>query len=386
MACAVLCGFGCSGGTVDRASGDERPRADADSATGSFARDAGDRTKDAGDTEDADGVGDAEDDTRVAPPAGPPWECPEQIGSCPAHEAFDWELLLKAEDYGPDAVFVAGTDAVLVHGGDPEWQVLRLGAPDSLEPPERWVFPEHGWELRDVAMSVENTSNVTALACRTAGGECAFWKGPRNSSTLVAAAPLPEEIAPNGLVADQTGEELCVYGNGIHCFDGEEWRTLLERDVKVLTLVVDWSVSAALDEAGGVWISRRGKWDLLLPFERLDVVLNERARRVDVAGSDIVFVGEHSFGRVSEQNYPSCSGPLEVVAGFVEVWGELPTALTRDGAVLSYDSSPAGWCEAQRIELGGPVIDTGTFHCGTTTNPRVLTASQLWGMNYCPIE
>jgi hypothetical protein len=320
--------------------------------------------------------------------------CPRGGADCPRFGAGVWKVLLEASRFGVDAQFESlGGGTVVVHGGSAAaWQVARLARSfmSEAERVEVWNAPANTAALIDALDAQYSDDFVLALGCPEDDSGCSLLRGKSGSSELVAleGGSVPSTIKDvRGLVWDELGARVCVFGSGLLCFKDGAWMTLIEPNADVLfrDVQLEGGLGIAVGASGALWTSRRTEdpnsaWLPLWRDGRDD--LDE----VNAYGDEALIRAGTRLWSWSKGSDQQCVEGGSFVAAWVHVNGLL-LALADSGRLLSYESFGGApvWCTAQQL---GPldVIESGTAPCGIALNQRVLTRSTLVGTNLCALD
>lgn len=304
------------------------------------------------------------------------------IGSCPARSIGVWQELLKASDFGANARLVAtGGAGVLLALDEQHFRVLRLADPSGVSMQKDWDFP-HAGPLGIFVPSPPNSMSV--LTCGDGGSHCSVWQTDLQAdepSTWREAA-LPASFIARGITQDLTvdGRPICVYGDGMYC-QWQAWQSVIpesgELRLNASAFGSQWSL--AVGDHGRWWKRERGAdWQEqpALNDAALDQVVVS-----DDGGGVIVGAGKLQAALGSQAALYDCVEGGDVAAFILDSAAPgLAYAVTPDGLIVQHSST---YCAYQQLALSGPVLQSTSFHCGGSNNPRLLTASVLFGPNNC---
>jgi hypothetical protein len=334
------------------------------------------------------------------PPAAPP-SCNQQVGSCPATSFAILQPLLDANDFGADARFVAmDGDAVLVAQGNGQFTVVTLDRPSMNPSPPgyvSWAFPSD--ELQPTAVTTGQPEQsagqryVFVLACDQERKQCGIFRGETRGPMLDPwpETELPVGFVPRGLVFDATSDPraLCVYGNGLLCFQNG-WQQAIpssaELRLNAVAIGPQWSLAVG---DHGRWFKRdRAGLGALGPWQEQPALRDVTLTQASVEESGGVITGDGRLqAALGAQSELFCS-PEAGLDAFLLIPGSrgLAYAVMRNGEFVRYASPtstrPQSACSSQQLPGAGAVIQTGTAPC-VVLNPRVLTDKVLLGTNLC---
>lgn len=314
--------------------------------------------------------------------------CPQPGPSClesPLHGA----PLLSAAEVDLEASFVAVSgDLVLAErpraNGTMEPLVVLLSSFDD-DPFSILELPELAPDARGVSLD-----RHTLLTC--AGDGCRV--DPVDPLAELSGA-VPADIGePAGVVEWLTRKQVCVYGNGLHCYDGATWHALVPADSgpRLLAAAVTQTSIWAAGEAGRVVIASPDCW------RELESGTEATLRSLSADSSrELWAVASGDSGAVS---YLSLDETIACTVGALTTrvlrdWGETSGAATADGQddqwvfqvggtmIQGKPSIGGNWCVGQ---LADTVIDETRFTCGIADNQRVITATALFGTRFCALD
>jgi hypothetical protein len=329
--------------------------------------------------------------------------CSDDIGSCPARPADEFKVLLDATEFGPDAHFIAmGDQALVVAVGDGTFRIALLLPPVHAKQPvpayAAWAFPTDDLQPIDATAIPQpvpsDAGKVFVLACDVGRTHCAVLAGDSGQNELQPwqNADLPSGFMPRRMVFDTAADPqaLCVYGNGLLCFESG-WQQAIppSADLRLNDVAIGSGWSLAVGDHGR-WFKREasdasGAW--LEQTSLDDVALTG----VSVFGAGGVITGE---GRIQaalgeEQALFGCPAPKELVS--LMLFSNSPGwayALSSSGEVFlqsPMEQQDEPYCAFQQLMLGA-VLETGIAPCYDDSNPRVLTDRLLLGQNLCIIS
>ena len=301
------------------------------------------------------------------------------LGSCPARSIGVWQELLEASDFGASARLVAtGGLGVLVALDEQHVRVVRLAEPSGASMQQDWDFPHAGAR----GIYVPNPpDSMSVLTCGDSGSQCSVWQADVRSDELSAwrETVLPGSFVARGISQDLTVDSrpICVYGAGMVCDSQAVIPVADDRRLNAVAFGSQWSI--AVGEHGRWWKREHGAdWQEQPALN--DVALEQVVVSED-GGAVIVGEGKLQAALGSQAALYDCVEGGDVAAFILDSAAPgLAYALTPSGLIVQHSSS---YCAYQRLELSGPVLQSGTLRCGGSNNPRVLTASVLFGQNNC---
>lgn len=295
----------------------------------------------------------------------------------------------SAAEVDRSASFVAVSgDLVLAErplaDGTKEPLVVLLSSFDD-EPFSILELPELAPDARGVALD-----RHTLLTC--AGDGCRI--DPVDPLAGLSGA-VPAEIGePAGVVEWPVRQQVCVYGNGLHCFDGASWHALVPVDSgpRLVAAAVTHTSIWAAGEAGRIVIASPDCW------RELESGTEATLRSLSADSSrELWAVASGDSGALSylslDETITCTLGALttRVLRDWGESWG-YATADAQDdqwvfqagGSVIQGKPSIGGnWCTGQ---LADTVVDETRFTCGIADNQRVITSKALFGTRFCAID
>jgi len=362
----------------------------------------------AGDSDtDADTDADADTDTDTGP--GEYHECPTEMeGDCEQGQP-GMETLLEAGELGPDVAFAGmGRNALvaartvdemiaplLVRMDFDEYDgVESLGLAEPAEPPTTSLVP--------VAVVGDLEQDVFAywalVLVAGDGGYSLFGTSVAYESTG-ELAPLPEAAPPatselRGLLYLQQKvpvtapefELVCAFGDGLFCFDGASWTTLIEpdsgaqiNDMGVIEVGDERQLLAVGDDG---WIGRRAgsAWvDLASDTDRDLLSVSVDGPRFVAAGREGTVVYGTAAGAVDCE---IASGDILVLSGIPDegVLGVLET-----GPVFYWELGEWGPTACLTGASVPDALETRIVGCDASLNLFVLTEQALHGGSECVV-
>ncbi len=332
---------------------------------------------DASDVDAADASADAGDmSTADAGPKPLVANCPVRGQDC-GKDFITLDTILVASDYGAGAKFVTASGAaVLLQTPDAGARVLRVHP--IAQDPEHWRVPD-GYDVLWLS-DAGDERGVYLLGTSQADGALALFYalGQDPPSALTPPPFVAAEL--RGLLArsvDSPPPQPCVYGKGLSCFDGFEWRELIPADVSVSAASFASTGGLAVAEDGTLWFApysavrrpRLGDFsalDLKVPgvvrsLHGLNIVTDQGLYRLSPSTGELVAC-------------PDADAPLIVSSD---------RALYTDGRYLQHYAEQ--WCEVETLALSGPIlgVTTPSSICGHGSNLLVLTEDKLRGIYGC---
>ena len=349
--------------------------------------------------------------------------CPE-LTLCQAEPlGFQSGLLITASDVGPEVRFVAlAGSAILAERGEAGEPIAVFVTTTSLPA---------AFEVQEFAATRLTHPKAVAITHdydRTYGLLCddqaceVFGLAPNQEPRTVAARSAMDG-ALTGIVTpcSSAGDEFCVFGDGLFCFDGSAWTTEIEPASvpRIRAVAMDEATDVAAD---GSTIHCRpmlaaGDEGTLLRYE------DDAWKAIDIGvGVDLTTVTSHT-GRFT------AAGEGVLIEGDPFGWiscpldGVVPHKLIRlqadyncskvdpqgqgwiideDAAARGFDTDLYGFTATGRLVIGsggcsgseqwqcdaasGPAVDFDVRTCGIARNPWLLTADALTGSVSCPID
>jgi hypothetical protein len=354
---------------------------------------------------------DTDTDTETDTGTGDPFyeECPSAIQDDCQQEQPAMETLLAAEELGPGVTFAAmgrnslvaartvdaATAPLFVRMSFSEYDgVESLGLAELAEPPVSSLTP--------VAVVGDLNEDVfgywgMVLAADGAGysllGTSVFYQETEELVALPEAGP-PTTAELRGLIylqqkvpdTDPELEQVCAFGDGLLCFDGVEWTTLIEpgsdtlvNDIGMLYFDSAYQLLAVGD---GGWIAHRDgeSWVELASGTDRDLLgVSVDHVRFTAAGRDGALV----YG--TAQEIVSC----EISDTTILVLSGIPD----EGVMGIFETGPVFYWELGDwgplvCETGAEVpgaLETRIVGCDASQNLFVLTEQALHGGNECMV-
>lgn len=365
--------------------------------------DTGALPRDAGNSSRADGGGPAvpSDSGSVQGDAALP-VCTDTVTSCPATVTEKWRALIDAQDFGSSARLVAlGGRAVLVDVGDGTFLVASVLDQDQAEAsgktyttrsvPSGNLVPVAIAEA-PVSLGSSPSPTVVALVCDASHESCSLVRGGGNEPALAPwqGTELPSGFVARGLVFDVvTPTTVCVYGNGLLCFD-QAWKpaiavqsSLRINDVSMGPL---WSLAVGDD---GRWYKRERRDDDSLSawIEQPSIGTTSLSHASSAnLGGFIVGAGRLQAALGGQRELYGCTLDGEIEALLPNTSGHgLSTVVTSSGQIVEHAIVPnrvAPYCVKDQLP-DGAILEASSAPCGGALNPRVLTEKALYGQNLC---
>lgn len=319
-------------------------------------------------------------------------ECPKPGPPC-AYSPFSGPPLLTADELHSQARLVAlSGDLVLADwpraDGSLESLVVRVPAsgdtPFVILPFSEPLSPD---------VHVLDIDGHALLSC--GGGDCRIdLVAPPEAMVEPTGAHPPIHTEPVGIVDWTFAGLVCVYGNGVQCFDGKGWLELVPADsgprfnAAAATRTSIW----AAGDAGRVVVATTDCW------RELESGTKESLRSLSVDGSrELWAVAAGDSGALSYLGVDetiSCSVG-ESTTLVLRTWGQNSGYMTADsfddqwvfqtgGSTIQGKPSVGGdWCTTQ---IGDTVVDATWFTCGVAENKRIITAQALFGEHFCAVD
>lgn len=354
---------------------------------------------------DADTDADTDSDSDTGPPTYE--ECPSEILDDCEQEQPGMETLLEAAELGPEVVFAGmGRNALIatrtvdetpaplfVRMDFDEYDgVESLGLAELAEPPtspltpiavtgdlEQEVFGY--WAL----VLVEDGDGYSLL------GTDVYYQSTDELTLLSEAAP-PVTTELHGMVYlqqkvpvnDPEFELVCAFGDGLICFDGTAWTTLIEPGVGVP--INDIGVFEVGDErqllavGDGGWIARRsdGQWyELPSETDRDLLTVSVDHEQFVAAGRD----GTVVYGTAEE--IVACDIAADTVLVLSGIPDEGVLGIFETGPVFFWELGDWGptACLTGAEVLGA--LETRIVGCDASLNLFVLTEEAVYGGHEC---
>jgi hypothetical protein len=324
--------------------------------------------------------------------------CGWSISICPNSENAtsddtSYSVLLDASDFGTDARVIAiDGAAALVEGGDAPWRVayIYLTEEAATKGKAYATLAAPAGDLRPLDVA----DGVFVLACSTDKARCLVLRGTPEDGSLSewAGTELPPGFVPRGIVVDKIVSPgvVCVYGNGLLCFDGG-WQIEIapELGLQLNDVAVGYPPWIAVGAHGRYFVRTRssdssGRW---LEQPRVgDVELTRASAQNDKA----VVIGKGGLWVTidTQQTPPSVvSCTASEALSMVNVWQGVAdgiTAVTASGQVLRHvpRTPSTAFCAWASANLGDNL--GGTINrCGIEDNERVFSAEKVVGLNFC---
>lgn len=300
---------------------------------------------------------------------------------CVPSQYYEIGKLLDATTFGSDAVFRAiDGDYVLIH---------RLNGNDLLvNAPLDWngnVNTEESFELTEgmKAIDVRSVSDgAYVLGCDVKGCRM-LWRSYLGATLdVIAESELPLNFNPRGIGSDSDTARLpCVYGNGLLCFDGAEWKTEIA-DQPVVGFARGLPEIALMAD-GAVWTRANAdtSWS---PVPDLHIT---SPRWVDdSAQGGGLLVDPRTWASIDgDGNVMQCDLGEPFAALRLGSYGEMFGVSAGDVAIFFRPSGVRAYCVANPVTFGA-LIDLATTGCGILVNQRYLTEQALWGTASCAID
>ncbi|MBK8997142.1 MAG: hypothetical protein IPM35_15530 [Myxococcales bacterium] len=319
-------------------------------------------------------------------------ECPK-LGPACASSPFGGAPLLTASEIDPEARFMALSRELVVAerpttAGATESLVVRVPA-DSLTPFLVLSFVEP----LPPGMLVRAIDGHALLSCDAT--DCRIDRIDATKSIVEPTfAHPPAQTQPAGVVDWEEAELICVYGNGVQCFDGKGWLELVPAgsgprfNAAAATSTSLW----AAGDAGRAVIATTECWTELESGTKhsLRSLSADRGRELwAVAAGD---AGVLSYLGLDQTITCSLGDSATwVLRDWGQNWGygvadsyDHQWVFQSGGSVIQGRPSIGGdWCTTQ---LGETVIDATWFNCGIAQNQRVITSHALIGESFCAID
>jgi len=348
--------------------------------------------------------GDAEADDGVDGDAPP---CPAPVAeSCPGdapHSPDPVPVLLRASDLDPgtrfvDVSFVLMSVVVLAEreeAGSRFVEVLgrEIAVPDTVFSIRARLDLPPGSTIAAVAAAgsppdVAETDLADYVALLCDGAACALHGAGLDPSAVTELSPIPGgEVPAAGPMRGLwwgVGPAACAYGDGVHCFDGVEWTTVVAageappfNDMQTCE-----GFTVAVGEMGRTAFSAWPSW-----IDGFGEIYPDLLT-VACDGDRYLVAGEG--GIVMDESHIACDVSDEDIA-FIDAgdcnYHDLILGVTSSGRVfigrkpLSYDS---GFCYTGQTL--GPLVAAMAEACGIIYNYYFLTADTLYGTTGCAIE
>lgn len=176
---------------------------------------------------------------------------------------------------------------------------------------------------------------------------------------------------------------VCAFGDGVDCFDGGSWVTLVEPDAAGPFQAAAPDGAGTLLMAGGDGLIRAVSED----GTRSDVLV--------VGGPTLVSIHAMSLdwaagGRTGEalssraiQGVHACRLGQEPIVGVRQGYANT-LYVSASGRVVRAGTT-SGWCEAEAVPVS-PVVAVTADSCGIAENVLALTADSLFGSVFCAVD
>jgi hypothetical protein len=369
---------GCGTVTVHCPDAETREEADTSSDAGPEA----DTGREAESPPDA-GPDDAADADGPAPPS-----CPAPIAeSCPEEAPYLHDpvpVMMQASDLGPGTRFVDVSPGLVVlaerdEGGGSRTVLLLLLAEPYEDPATagraELTLPA-GSTLQPVAAARRGVDSagtalpeLVALLCD--GAACALYgadaadPGEVFDLSQVPGGEVPASAGMRGLWWD-VGPAACAYGDGIHCFDGREWSSVVPSDPgapQFNDMETCMSFTVAVGGNGRTAMSAWPSWTVESGEIYPDLLT------VTCDGDAIIRAGEG--GTIMDDSWIPCSAADEDIV-FI------------DSGDLNFYDAILGVTSSGRVFIGRQPLspDSGLCYTGQTLGPLVAATAEYCGILY----
>ena len=242
-------------------------------------------------------------------------------------------------------------------------------------------------------MQVRGVDGHALLSCGDSDCRIDRVDAPGSIVEPTGAHP-PIQTQPVGIVDWVYAGLVCVYGNGVQCFDGKGWLELVPADsgprfnAAVATRTSIW----AAGDAGRVVVATTECW------REIESGTKQSLRSLSADGTrELWAVAAGDAGVLSYLGLDetiTCSlgeSTISVLRDWGQNWGyevadsqDSQWVFQTGGSTIQGKPSVGGdWCTTQ---LGETVIDATWFNCGVAENERVITAHALFGGSFCAVD
>jgi hypothetical protein len=347
------------------------------------------------------------------------WQCPDPIAeTCPEGASEALPLIFNASDFGEGTRFVdVAPWTVLAERDASDVRTISVITCRSVDGYS--IYPCDASTARRADLELSSDSGLHAVALANGSYENETWSPshlavlcddascalygadlfsgtPDTALTPIPGGALPETAIVYGLWWSGEDTPACVYGDGIHCFDGTAWTSPIQANAEspafndMTTSFFGGSTGAiAVGDLGRIALSgfpywNGGSWGASLP-DWLAVACYEDG--CAIAGTD----GALTL-KIGDEWHDGCVLGDEDIAELISVysgWGQAMTSLgaTASGRVF-VDANAATEMESPCYtgQVVGASPKAVTFDCGAATNVFLADETALYGTMNCIVD